>query len=442
MNSQLPPHDEDTEKALLGSLLIDPSAIPDVGAHVKPEDFYRIEHTLIYAAILETGQHADLLTVAKELERHNQLASVGGSAYLAELTATVPTALNVEKYAEIVAGYAIRRRLLGTLSIIGKDAWDESKDPATLPEMAMDLLSSIIRDKTPDELTLHEVIDVYTRERAIEYDHQGKPVGISSGLSPLDALTGGWRPGQLITIAGLTGSGKTTLALNFALNAARCSIPTAIFTLEMTEVEIMRKLVAKSTSIDTSHAQSAVRTADDYAEELEHAKKIGNFPLHIRYLPGASVQRIALECERVKALGTKLIFIDYLQIITTQISNGSTLAYELGNITRQLKRLAGQLGATIFVGSQLNRSAANDEPQLHHLKDSGSIEQDSDIVIMLHAQNPDHDPNLLKLYIRKNRGGAIGDTEVYFDKPTCRFGVVAHRTKQDATDPNGFAVKH
>ncbi|MCL4505848.1 MAG: AAA family ATPase [Chloroflexi bacterium] len=424
----LPPYSQEAEEATLGSLLIDPRAIVLVATDLNADDFYLVKNGWIYSIMLRLGDRADLLTVATELDNQGQLAEVGGGAYLAQLTAVVPTALNVVAYAKIVKGHAMRRRMIGACSVIAKNAYDleiESGDLAELAQSEFLKAAGLQSNATP---TIQGVSVAFLEQFWREVDLDGELPGIPSSIENLDRLTGGWRPGQIIATAGPTGSGKTTLMLNFAYRAAQKGKRVAFFSLEMSEVEIMRKFTELASGVNLSHQNVHRLTEDERARVAKAAATITELPLTILYMPGATVNRLATESQRLKFIGgLDMIIVDYLQIMTTESTRSSTRAAELGVITRRLKQIAGELGVSIFIGSQLNRESIGYDgkplvPQLHHLKESGSIEQDSDLVIMLMVLEDEPEcKDVVRLYIRKQREGPTGDITVQFIRSLSRF---------------------
>lgn len=412
--TDLYPHDHEAERQLIGSLLIVPDYIADAAGIVKPSDFHLRRHREIFAALVKLGANADVLTVADTMKRAGAQDPPTESE-LAGMTTEVAYPGSWEHHARAVAGDATRRRYLHACEAVARTAHDQATPPAELASMAALAMSKAGEGASRERPDLQAIVAEYLAQREADIAAGGKPTGIPSGLEDLDRLTNGWKPGQLVTVAGPTSTGKTTLMLQFALHAARRGRRVLILTLEMAEAEIMTKLVANFGRVNNGHA-----TTPDFDAETRAANGITQLPLAIRYVPGATVGDVLAEAHRERAIhgALDLIVVDYIQIMSATQDKGQTRAAAIGAITRELKAQAGKLGAAILVGSQLNRegsaaaSGPAPVPQLFHLRESGDIEQDSSVVLMLHDPQDKESPELRALYVRKQRNGKTGKVDL------------------------------
>ena len=415
--------DTAAEAAVIGCMLVDPpAAIPAASARLRAEDFADERHAAIFPAIVALGDGADLLTVSSELDRRGGLATAGGDAYIAELTGAMPTALNVEHYAAIVADLAARRRLGQAGAGIAKLA--ASRD-VPIDEAVDQAQAAIIRATEgicaaarpwADELA--DFLAVYEQRRAGE-----APPGVAVGVPALDAYLANIGPGRLLTVAARPSVGKSAFMLQLGLHAVTAQgRRVACFSLEMPVGEVIERAVAHLARLDMSEPakhMAAERGRIDAAVDELH--RLG---VRIIDAPDWTPARIVAECARMKAAGgLDVAIIDYAQQLNVAGPKGSTRDQELSAATRALKNAARKLGIVIVLGAQLNRGVEEwDEPGLTHLRESGGFEADSDAVVFL--WKPDRDaPNVTQVKLGKNRGGRTGSTALYFDKPRMRFGL-------------------
>lgn len=412
--NDLSPHDHEAERQLIGALLIVPDYIADAGGIVKPADFHLVRHRQIFAALLRLGASADVMTVADTMKRAG-VEDPPNESELAGMTTEVVYPGSWEHHARAIAGDATRRRYLDACGAVARVAHDQATTPEELASMAAMAMNKANDGSSRERPNLQAIVAEYLAQREADIAAGGKPTGIPTGLEDLDKLTNGWKPGQLVTIAGPTSTGKTTLMLQFALHAARKGRRVLIVTLEMEEAEIMAKLVANFGRVNNAHGATP-----DLDAEIRAANAITQLPLAIRYVSGATVADVLAEAHREKAIHgvLDLVVVDYIQIMGATQDKGGTRAAAIGAITRELKAQAGKLGAAVLVGSQLNRegsataSGPAPVPQLFHLRESGDIEQDSSIVLMLHDPKDETAPELRTLYIRKQRNGKTGKVDL------------------------------
>ena len=417
-------YDLQTEQALLGSLLTDSDIIPQIVGAVNANDFHDHRHQYIYTAIVALGSNADSLTVATELDRRGTLNDSGGEVYLTELLSAVPTALHVEQYAQTVAELALRRRIRDeACSRIAIAASKLDTDPAELLDMAQREIIKATGENTQGLKPMANILGEFFNQYEAKVAGQSI-TGLKSSISSLDEKTRGLRPGRLITIAGRPGTGKSALMGQIAAYAAlKQRKHVAFFTAEMSETEVIERMIANFAGLNMSKANA--HTEADMLKVVDVQTQIANSGLIVAYIAGWTPARILAECERLRTTkGLDLIVIDYLQILNVPSAKGETRDMALGAATRQFKQTAGKMGLPVILGAQLNRDAVNGEPQLHHLRESGGIENDSDCVLMLHDISSIENPNLVNIFIRKNRDGETGKIEAYFDKSHQCIGAI------------------
>lgn len=418
-------YDIQTEQALIGSLLTDPDAIPQIVGAINAEDFHDHRHQYIYTAIMAIGCNADSLTVATELDRRGTLNDSGGEIYLTQLLSEVPTALHADQYAKTIAELALRRRIRDhALPAIAIKASKLDNDPAELLDMAQRELIKATGESTQGLKPMNTVLSEFYSQYEAKVAGQSI-TGIRSSIATLDEKTRGWRPGRLITIAGRPGTGKSALMGQIAAHAAlKQRKRVAFFTAEMSETEVIERMIANFAGLNMSKANT--HTENDMLKVVATQNEIAKSGLVVAYIAGWTPARILAECERLRTTkGLDMVVIDYLQIINVPSAKGETRDMALGAATRQFKQTAGKMGLPVILGAQLNRDAVNGEPQLHHLRESGGIENDSDCVLMLHDVSSMEQPNLLNAYIRKNRDGETGKIELYFNRPHQRISAIA-----------------
>lgn len=419
-----PPHDHENERQLIGSLLLVPAYIPEAAGIVKPEDFHAEQHRAAFAALVQLGaQSADAMTVCDAMTRAG-VKDAPTEGDLAEMMIEIGYAGNFSYYARAIADDATRRRLLDACSAVARAAFDPTTPAAEVLSIATQAMTRAGEGVARDRPDLQHLAADYIARRETETATGGQPTGIPTGLGDLDRITNGWKPGQLVTVAALTGNGKTTFMLQCALHAARKGRRALILTLEMDEGEIFTKLVACLGQLDNSPAVAWNKEA-----ETKAANAVRSLPLVIRYAPGATVGGLMTECHREKSMHEALdiVVVDYVQIVGTPQDRGQTRAAAIGAITRELKAQAGKLGAAILLGSQLNREGSGfaggkaPEPQLFHMRESGNIEEDSSLVLMFHDPKDETSPGLRTLYVRKNRSGKLGKVDLIAKWPYARF---------------------
>lgn len=413
--------EESAEAHVLGSMLIDSSIHQQVKAKLSAADFYTTKHSWIYAAILETGDPCDVFTVGYALKSAGRFDECGGDAYLFQLMGDVPTALNVGRYAQIVADLAERRRLAAATQEIARAVFDVNKPVNTVYGSAIDLLSQAATRRA----TTHTSMSETAMEALTEYEEtrqrKGQLKGITCGVRDIDTLTGGWQPGRLITIAGRPGAGKSVLMAQSALRAAQLGHGVLMYSLEMSGPETVLRMAKNASNIGYGVGMEHTLTDEQDGKIRKAIADITRLPLSIRY--AGSIDQILSECEIEHRNGTlQLLVVDQLQNLSAEKGGRMNRDTELGLVTRALKQLSMRLGIAVLMGSAMNRTAEGIAPTLASLRETGSIESDSDQVIGLHQENPQDQPNVVSAMVLKNRIGQTGKATVFFNKASHRFG--------------------
>ena len=433
---RLPPQDLDAEQSVLGGMLLSKDAIGDVIAQLNgPGDFYKPAHETIYRAILELygkGEPADPITVASELTSAGEIGKVGGAAYLHDLVQTVPTAANAEYYAEIVAERAVFRRLASAGTRIAQEGYTGEGDAQDAVDRAQADLFKVLgdqgeKDAVPLSATSQAMVDRLQARKGFSNSLRG----LDTGFTDLNSLTRGLMGGQLIIIAARPAVGKSTLAIDFA---RACSIknklPSAFFSLEMGREELEDRILSAQARVGHHHIQSGNVTDDDWNRIARQLPDISEAPLFIDDNPGHTFMEIAARARRLKQKhDLRLIVVDYIQLI--QAAGGrraETRQQEVADISRNLKLLAKSLNVPIVALSQLNRESekrADKRPMISDLRESGAIEQDADLVILLHREDVTEKESArageADLIVAKHRGGPTATITVAFQGHYSRF---------------------
>jgi replicative DNA helicase len=431
------PANIEAERAVLGALMIDPDAIVKVANFLRAQDFYRERHGWIYdamASLNEKHEPLDFVTLTDELERRGQLEEVGGPAYLTDLIAGTPTAIYVDHYARIVERTAVLRRLIAAAGKIAELAYDESQDMDEVVDRAEQIIfgiseSRIHRDLTPIRAIISDVverIDFLTRNR-------DTLMGVPTGFTMLDRILGGLQKSDLLILAARPGMGKSSFALSVALNASRRnSARVAIFSLEMSNEQLVQRLLSMETAIDSHRLRMGDVNEEEWPILMEAANMLGTAPIFIDDTPGATVNDLRTKARRLYAEhGLDLIIIDYMQLMTASSgSNGrnENRQQEISYISRSLKSLARELNVPVIALSQLSRAVearSDKRPMLSDLRESGSIEQDADVVLFIYREDyyiEDSDrQNIADVLVAKHRHGSTGNVSLYFRKELTQF---------------------
>ena len=432
--AKVPPQNIDAEKSLLGAILIDEDVLADASEYVKTIDFYEPKHGIIYRAIIslyEKHRPIDLLTLTDELKRVKKLDDVGGSAYLTELTNHVPTAANASAYAELVAQKAIRRRLIKAGGEIAAAAYDEETNTQELLGQAESELFSVSDQSLKQDLSSIESILEDSFDRMEELSrNKGQLRGVRTGFTDLDNMTAGLQKSDLLVLAARPAMGKTTLVTNLAYNVANLSkLPVLFFSLEMSKEQLVDRMLSEASGIDAWNIRTGNLSGEDFEKLSDAMGEMAEAPIFIDDTPGMSVLEMRTKARRAahdQPLG--LIVIDYLQLMQASAASAGNRVQEVSEISRGLKLIARELNVPVIALSQLSRSVESRSPQIPQLADlreSGSIEQDADIVMFIYREayyNPESEKgNITELHIAKHRNGPTGRIDLYFDPKQLRF---------------------
>jgi replicative DNA helicase len=441
-----PPQNAEAEASLLGALLIDSDAIVKIADNVTASDFYDKKHERIYAAILELyEQHRaiDVLTLADQLKNTGYLDGVGGPSYLTELTNFVPTAAHVEQYADIVAQKALRRRLIAASKEITGLGYDESKELRELIEEAETRLFEVSQQHVSQDVISLEAIlaDSFDRLDDLHKD-KDKIRGVPTGFKDLDNILAGFQRSDLVILAARPSMGKTALALNFAHNiAVQSQEPVLIFSLEMSKEQLVDRLLSMESGVDAWALRTGNLTDSDFEKIGQAMGTLSEAQIFIDDSPGITISDLRTKARREahkRPLG--LIIVDYLQLMSGHSRYGAdgNRVQEISEISRGLKGVARELNVPILALSQLSRSVESRNPQIPQLADlreSGSIEQDADVVAFIYREeyyNPETDrKKLTDIFIKKHRNGPVDNAELYFENEKQRFRSIDKRH----TDP-------
>jgi replicative DNA helicase len=444
--ARLSPQAIEAEQSVLGSILIDADAMLKVAEFLRPADFYRKQHGDIFEAMLALhGQREpiDLVTLGDELERNGRLEPAGGPAYLTTLMNTVPTAVHVEHYGRIVERKAVLRNLIGAAGKIAAVGYEEANDAEVAIDRAESILFEISQHRTSGGFESLATLLGQAYDR-LEYlhEHRGQILGIPSGLSQLDALLGGFQPSDLIILAARPSVGKTSLALNIAQHAAvREGKKVGVFSLEMSKEQLALRLLSAESGINPRPLQTGFVDETDWSKIAQVMNDMHTAPLWIDDSPGLTVMELRTKARRLEAEqhGLDLIIVDYLQLMqaSTPTKDGNRVQ-EVSEISRGMKQLARELKVPVIGLSQLSRGVeqrGTAEPRLSDLRESGSIEQDADVVLFLYRgedQNAEAEVELVKAKVAKHRNGPIGEVPLQFRKANTRFYTVSAREEVPA----------
>src|SRR6266576_183380 len=433
---KLLPQNIEAECGVLGSIIIDPEAIVQVSDFLHADDFYRDAHRTIYEVILqlyEQREAPDFITICDELERHNKLENVGGASYITSLINQVPTSGNVEYYGRIVERNAILRRLIHAAAQIAATAYEETDADVALDRAEQLIFNISQRHARSDFALLRDILSAYMNKLDQLHERRGTIVGVPTGFTDLDHLTGGLQKSDLIILAARPAIGKTSMALSLAHNAAiKHQSSVAVFSLEMSKEQLVQRLLSMDAGID----QQRLRTGwieDDEWERIVYAMgTLSEANIWIDDTAGISTVEMRSKARRLHAeRNIDLIIVDYLQLMQSMSGSGKrneNRVQEISEISRNLKSLARELNVPVLALAQLSRAVESRQskvPQLSDLRESGSIEQDSDIVMFIYRDdvyNPETErKNIADIIVAKHRNGPVGTISLYFQASKTRF---------------------
>jgi len=424
------PFSREAEEAALGSVLINPDVYFDIAALLKPDDFYIHRNRWIWEAIqrlVERHIPIDLLTVSEELERAGLLEEIGGSGYITGLINQVPSSLNAEAYARIVAEHATRRALINVANQIAALAYDEKNEIEDATEQAAKALEGVLVGVSGSALVPFPVSLSEAYDRVQMLSQSEALPGVATGIIKLDGALGNLKPENVYVFAGRPGQGKTSALTTIVRNVAQSQKHVAFFSLEMSRAQVVNRFLAQETQINLQLLDSGKLGDTQWASFTSAIERMNDLKIFIDDTPAITPLQVQSKCRRLLMMGNRLdlIVIDYLQLMKPG-AKAENRTQEIGLITRALKTLAKELHVPILVAAQLNREVekrADKRPQLSDLRESGDIEADADVVIFLHQPDPIAVGGVLPvdLIIAKHRNGPTGTVSVKFHKSTARF---------------------
>lgn len=433
MLTKVPPHSVEAERGVLGSILIDKDGIIQVSGLLAPGDFYDNAHGLVYEAMLTlfaANRPIDLLTVREYLDDRQKLDSVGGNAYLLELSNSIFTSSNIYQYGQIVKHKSVLRRLIKAGSDILAYGYDEETDLNILLEKGEQALFTVTQTFIQNKLVhIKDIVNLRYEEFAeihVNPDY-GKEGAINTGFVGIDGKLGGLKPGDMVILAARPSMGKTALTLNFCLNIAESGKNVAIFSLEMSKEQLTDRMIASTMGVDSWKLQKGELDDDEFSKMGDALERLSRSNIYIDDSPGGNLMEIKSKARRLKMeSGVDFLVIDYLQLMGG--NNPMNRVQEISEISRGIKSLARELQVPVLALSQLSRaveSRTTKEPILSDLRESGSIEQDADVVMMLYREDYydefTENKGVTNVFVRKNRNGPVGQADLKFEKKFQKF---------------------
>lgn len=439
-HGRVPPQAPDLEEAVLGAMMLEQNALTDVIDILKPETFYKESHQKIFSAIHElfaNSQPVDILTVTQVLKKRGELEVVGGAYYISMLTNRVASAANVEYHARIVLQKFLQRELIRISSEIIKDSYEDSKDVFDILDKAEKELFAVsetnLRRNYDDMRSLlkEAVMQIESAK-----NQEGHISGIPSGFSALDRITAGWQKSDLIVLASRPGMGKTAFVLSMARNmAVDFKKPIAIFSLEMSGVQLVTRLISSEAELDANKLKRGQLQQYEWEQLNARINTLTDAPLFIDDTPALSIFELRAKCRRLKAQhNIQMVIVDYLQLMSTGTENRSNREQEISNISRSMKSLAKELNIPVIAISQLSRAVetrgGSKKPILSDLRESGAIEQDADMVLFIYRpeyykitedEKGNSTEGLAELIIAKHRNGSLGEVPLRFIDRFAKF---------------------
>lgn len=443
MVDKIPPHSNEAEQSFLGALLLDKDAIIKVGDAVQPDDFYRDIHRMIYEAMVDLfkkREPIDLLSLSTRLDERKQLELIGGRAYIITLSNSVPTSAHIAHYAEIIVKKATLRRLISTATEIASMGFHESDEVSKMLDSAEQRLFAISQKHTKQSFVPMSNVLESAFDRIDElHREKGKLRGIATGYTELDALLGGLQKSDLVILAARPSVGKTSLAMDIARNAAtKNRVPVGVISLEMSKEQLVDRMICSEANVDLWRMRTGRLSegggSDDFARIGHALGTLSEAPIWIDDSPTSSIMEIRTKARRLQMEhGLGLIIIDYLQLMESK-GKIENRVLEISEITRSLKGLARELNVPVVALSQLSRAVEMTKPaipKLAHLRESGSIEQDADVVMFIYRKAADRnyriedipmeERNIAELHVAKHRNGPTGVIRLFFDDARVSF---------------------
>ena len=422
--TRIPPHSVESEQSILGSILLDKDAIITVSETIRPSDFYKEAHRIIYECMLKLSnknEPIDLITLTEELKKQGHLDDVGGISYITSLSTIVPTTSNVKYYADIVKEKSVLRQLIKASNDIINLGYENSVKVEEVLERAEKRIFDISQEKASDDFkSINEVlVDAYDMIEKL-YTNKSDVTGITTGFKDLNKKINGLQRTDLILIAARPAMGKTAFSLNLVQNAAlKGDASVAVFSLEMSKDQLVQRMLAAQSHVELKKIKTGTLDENDWPRIIDAMAVLSNASIHIDDTPGIKISELRSKCRKLKIeKGLDLILIDYLQLMEGE-GNNESRQQEIAKISRSLKIIAKELNCPVVALSQLSRAPeqrADHRPMLSDLRESGSIEQDADIVMFLYRDeyyHPDSESkNIGEVLIAKNRHGETGSVEL------------------------------
>ena len=446
LQDRIPPHSIEAEQSVLGSIFLDPETVVNVLEYLESADFYRKNHQIIFDAILQLNNRneaIDVVTISNELDTKNQLENAGGMEYLAELAVAVPTSANVEYYAKIVEEKSILRNLIRSATEIVRKGYEEGDELAVMLDSAeQNILQVSERRNRSGFIRISDVVSASLQNIESLAQRSDDVTGVPTGYIALDKMTAGLQKEELIILAARPAVGKTAFALNIAQNVAtKADQVVAIFSLEMGAESLVNRMLCAEGNIDAGHLRTGQLSEDEWSNLIMAMGTLGQSKIFIDDTPGIRIAEIRAKSRRLLQEQGKLglIVIDYLQLI--EGNNRESRQQEVSDISRQLKKLAKELKVPVIALSQLSRGVEQRQdkrPVLSDIRESGSIEQDADIVAFLYrddyyereggeeSERDEQENNVVEVIIEKNRSGARGTVKLLFKKEFNKFSSMSY----------------
>lgn len=452
MDPKVPPHDDLAEQSLLGSILIDKDSLVEVAEFLRPGHFYSEKHGMVFQAMLdlfESHEPIDIVTLTAQLKKSGTLKSIGGSSYLSDLLNTVPTSAHIMQYGKIIHEHYTKRKLVQAAATITEKAFTEKGAAQEILDIAEKEIFSI------SSQTVHKDFVPIKDALAASFDRldelhkqQGSMRGVPSGFVDLDNKLAGMQPANLIILAARPGTGKTAMICNIAQHvAADAKMPVGIFSLEMSKEELVDRLLVSQADIDAWRLKTGKLSDDDFTRLSEAMGELAEAPLYIDDTPGINIMEMRTKARRLKVEhGIKLFVVDYMQLADSG-RRFDNRVQEVSLISQSMKNLARELQVPVLCCSQLSRAVeqrGRKVPELSDLRESGSIEQDADVVMFLYREETEQDnwgkQIITKLRIAKHRNGPLGEIDLIFRGDRIRFYGIEKKIEEPASSPSAPPV--
>ena len=453
-NLRIPPHSLESEKATLGSIMLSPGALSEVSDLLTPASFYAEKHRIIFKSMIDLfskNEPIDLLSLSNNLQEKQQLDSIGGRSYLTDLTNAVPASTNVKHYAQIVYKKYLMRKLIEAGEYLSEVGFAESDvDVETIMDDAEKKVFAITGNPKGQKFVSIKTSlqETWTQIEKLS-ENKGEVRGVPTGYKQLDNMLAGLQKSDLIILAARPSVGKTTLALDIARNAAvKYNVPVGIFSLEMSANQLTQRMLSAHSSVNAWKLRTgAISSEQDFGKIREALNDLSKAPIYIDDQAGNSIMKMKSVARRLKSEhGLGLIVVDYLQLMTTS-KNFDSMVNQVTEISRSLKGLARELDVPVLALSQLSRAVESrgGKPRLSDLRDSGSIEQDADVVMFIHREDrvgtrtDSESTGIAEVLIEKHRNGPLGKVEFYFDEKNTTFLPIEKNLDDLATFSDGGA---